>query len=305
MKNRILVAGSSNVDLILRIPRFHDPGETITGNNLVTSYGGKGANQAMAAKRLGGNVTFLTKLGDDPFGRSYRQYFIRNRMNPGCLLRDSKLPTGVAVIEVSTRGENRIIVSPGANAALSVRDVKTLSGLWKESRVFATQLEIPLPTVQAGLAAARRHGAATVLNPSPAIPLPPETLSLVDFLVPNEGEAERLTGMKMNHRGDLPKMAERLLRRGVKNVVITLGPRGLFFKNQDGEIWMDAFRVKAVDTTAAGDAFIGALACGIAGGKPVPEILGMANAAGALAVTKLGAQPSLPRRRDLRILLSL
>jgi ribokinase len=293
------------VDLILRIPRFHDPGETITGNNLVTSYGGKGANQAMAAKRLGGNVTFLTKLGNDPFGRSYRQYLIRNRLNPACLLRDSKLPTGVAVIEVSPRGENRIIVSPGANAALSVRDLKTLSGLWKESRVFVTQLEIPLSTVQAGLAAAGKHGAATVLNPSPAIPLPPETLSLVDFLVPNEGEAERLTGMKMNRREDLPKMAERLLRRGVKNVIITLGPRGLFFKNHGREIWMDAFRVKAVDTTAAGDAFIGALACGIAGGKPIPDILAMANAAGALAVTKLGAQPSLPRRRDLRKLLSL
>jgi ribokinase len=293
------------VDLILRIPRFHDPGETITGNNLATSYGGKGANQAMAAKRLGGNVTFLTKLGDDPFGRSYRQYLIRNRLNPACLLRDPKLPTGVAVIEVSPRGENRIIVSPGANAALSVKDLKTLSGLWKEGRVFVTQLEIPLPTVQAGLAAAGKHGAATVLNPSPAIPLPSETLSLVDFLVPNEGEAERLTGMKMNRREDLPKMAERLLRRGVKNVIITLGPRGLFFKNHDREIWMDAFRVKAVDTTAAGDAFIGALACGIAGGKPIPDILAMANAAGALAVTKLGAQPSLPRRRDLRTLLSL
>ena len=299
MAGRILVLGSSNVDLILRIPRFHNPGETIIGENLVTAYGGKGANQAIAARRLGGKVSFITKLGNDQFGRSYRQYFIRNGLDPKYLLQAPDLPTGVALIELSPQGENRIIVSPGANGSLSIKDLKTLPGIWKEVRVFITQLEIPLPTVRTGLKMAKEHGALTLLNPSPLIPLPPEILSLVDFLVPNEWEAERLTGVKMREKGNFSKMAERLLRKGIRNVVITLGAQGLFFKNQDEEIRMDAFPVKAIDTTAAGDAFLGALACGLAEGRPIREVLRMANGAGALATTKLGAQPSLPGKKEL------
>lgn len=299
MAGRILVLGSSNVDLILRIPRFHNPGETIIGGNLVTAYGGKGANQAIAARRLGGKVTFITKLGDDQFGQSYRQYFIQNGLDPKYLLQAPDLPTGVALIELSPQGENRIIVSPGANGSLSVKDLKTSSRVWKGIQVFITQLEIPLPTVRTGLKMAREHGALTLLNPSPLMPIPLGILSLVDFLVPNEWEAARMTGIKMRKKGNFPKMAERLLKKGVRNVVITLGPRGLFFKNRDEEIWMDAFPVKAIDTTAAGDAFLGALACGLAEGKPIREVLKLANAAGALATTKLGAQPSLPGKKEL------
>jgi len=299
MAGRILVLGSSNVDLILRIPRFHNPGETIIGENLVTAYGGKGANQAIAAQRLGGKVSFMTKLGNDQFGQSYRQYFIQNGLDPKYLLQAPDLPTGVALIELSPQGENRIIVSPGANGSLSIKDLKTLPGIWKEVRVFITQLEIPLPTVRTGLKMAKEHGALTLLNPSPLIPLPPEILSLVDFLVPNEWEAERLTGTKMRKKGNFSKMAERLLRKGIRNAVITLGAQGLFFKNQDEEIWMDAFPVKAIDTTAAGDAFLGALACGLGEGRPIREVLRLANGAGALATTKLGAQPSLPGKKEL------
>jgi len=305
MSGRILVLGSSNVDLILRIPRFHNPGETIIGGNLVTAYGGKGANQAIAAKRLGGKVSFITKLGDDQFGQSYRQYFIQNGLDPKYLLQAPDLPTGVALIELSPQGENRIIVSPGANGSLSIKDLKTFSRVWKEVQVFITQLEIPLPTVRTGLKMAREHGALTLLNPSPLMPIPPGILSLVDFLVPNEWEAERLTGIKMRKKGSFPKMAGKLLGKGVRNVVITLGPKGLFFKNQDEEIWMDAFPVKAIDTTAAGDSFLGALACGLAEGKPIQEVLKLANAAGALATTKLGAQPSLPGKRELGKYLTL
>jgi len=300
MKGRILVMGSSNIDLILRVARFPNPGETITGENLVTAFGGKGANQAIAAIRLGGKVVFLTKLGNDSFGESYRKYLTNTGLPPRLLLQDKKLPTGVAAIELIPRGENRIIVSPGANGSLSVKDLQKHHDAWGGVGVFVVQLETPLNTVKEGLLLGRKNGSLTILNPAPAIPLPAKILSLVDFLVPNEWEAQSLSGMKMKGKKDLPRIAQRLLDRGVKNVVITLGAQGLYFKNRDEEIWMDAFRVKAVDTTAAGDAFMGALACGFAAEKSIREALKMANAAGALAVTRLGAQPSLPNRRELR-----
>jgi ribokinase len=304
MAKKILVLGSSNVDLIFRIPRFHEPGETILGENLVTAFGGKGANQAMAAKRLGAKVGFITKLGADSYGKSYRRYLIENGLPRKGILQDQELPTGIALLEVNSRGENRIIVSPGANRSLLPKDLKSLTQVWKGTNVFVAQLEIPLPTVHMALRAARDRGALILLNPSPSTPLPPGLLPLVDFLVPNEGEAQSLTGIKMRSHQDLPKMAESLLRRGVKNVVITLGQKGLFFKNGEEEAWMEAFRVKVVDTTAAGDAFMGALAWGLCEGKTIPEILRLANGAGALATTKLGAQPSLPLREELEIFLS-
>jgi ribokinase len=166
-----------------------------------------------------------------------------------------------------------------------------------------TQLEIPIATVKLGLKLAKQHGALTLLNPSPPLRLSSHFLSLVDFIVPNEWEAQALTGIRMKRmktHQDFPKMATKLLRMGVRNVVMTLGPKGLFFKNKTDETWMDAYRVKVVDTTAAGDAFMGGLACGLAEEKPIHQVLRMANGAGALATTKLGAQPSLPSRRNLK-----
>jgi ribokinase len=300
MAQKILVLGSSNVDLIFRVPRFHQPGETITAQDLITVFGGKGANQAIAARHLGGNVGLITKLGDDSYGRSYLKYFVKNGLPRKFLLLDNELPTGTAVIELNPRGENRIVVSRGSNSSLSPRDLRKFPQVWQGVSVFVAQLEIPLPTVRMALQAAKAHGALTLLNPSPSIPLPDELLSLVDFLVPNELEAQFLSGIKMRVDKDLPGMAKRLLGRGVKNVVITLGPKGLFFKNKDEEIRLKAFRVKAVDTTAAGDAFMGALAVGLSEGKTLPDVLSFASAAGALATTKLGAQPSLPVRQELK-----
>jgi ribokinase len=304
MTKKILVIGSSNVDLILRIPRFHNPGETIMAENLVTVFGGKGANQAIASKRLGGEVIFVTKLGDDHYGKSYHQYLIKNGFDQKWILKDKKLPTGMALIELTPKGENRIIVSPGANSSLSVKDLKGLSHFWKTIHIFVTQLEVPFPTVKMALKMAKEKGALTLLNPSPPIRFPSHILSLVDFIVSNEWEAQFLTGMKWGEDQDIRKIAKRLLEMGTKNVVITLGPKGLFFKNRSEEIWMKTFRVNAVDTTAAGDAFMGALALGLSEGKPIREVLRFANGAGALAATKLGAQSSLPTRRNLDRFLS-
>jgi ribokinase len=304
MSKRILVLGNSNVDFVFRIPRFHDPGETILAESLGIFFGGKGANQAITAKRLGGNVQFITKVGNDHYGKAYRHHLIKSGLNRKLILEDKKLPTGTAVIELTTKGENRIIAFLGANGSLSVNDLKRLKQHWGGVGVFVTQLEIPLETVDRGLRTAKDQGAVTLLNPSPPIPLASYILSTVDFIVPNEVEAQLLTGIKWKGDREIRKMANRLLDMGAKNVIITLGPKGLFFKNRNEELWMKAFRVNVVDTTAAGDAFLGGLATSLSENKPIQEALKFANGAGALATTKLGAQPSLPSRRELESFLA-
>ena len=300
----ILVLGSSNVDFVLKVPRFHQPGETITAEKMVTAFGGKGANQAVASKRLGGAVRFITKLGDDPYGQLYRRYLIRMGFDPRGLLQQRGCPTGMAWIELDRKGENRIVVSPGANEGLIARDLERLSGFWRNVKVFVTQMEIPLSVVRLGLEVARSQNALTLLNPSPPVRLPRDLLSLVDFLIPNEWEAQLLSGVKMMNERQMREIAEKLLRMGARGVVITLGERGVFFKDSESEMRIEAFRVKAIDTTAAGDAFMGGFAVALAEGKPIREGLRFASGAGALATTRLGAQPSLPRRRDVETLLS-
>jgi ribokinase len=299
VKKKILVMGSANVDFILKIPRFHKPGETIIGESFVTAFGGKGANQAMAAKRLGGRTGLLAKVGADPYGRSYYRYLTQNGFERKFLLVDEKIPTGIALIEVSSDGENRIIVSPGANGTLGPKDLEKFFPAFQEAGVFVAQLEIPIGSVLKGLKMAKKAGAATLLNPAPAHPIAQDLLPFVDYLTPNETEAEILTGVKIKKEKDIAAAAAKLLDRGVKNVVITLGGRGAFFKSRETEIWAEPFRVQPVDTTAAGDAFVGALACGLAEERQIPEILEFANAAGALATTKLGAQPSLPTLKEV------
>ncbi len=302
MANKILVLGSSNVDLILKVPRFNQPGETIRADHFTTVFGGKGANQAIAAKQLGAEVALITRLGDDHYGQSYRRYLTEKGLNPKTIFLDKKVPTGIAFIELNPKGENRIVVAPGSNSLLSIDDLKRSSSFFNGIKIFIVQLEIPIQSVRLGLKLAKRSGAVTLLNPSPYRPLSKEILSQTDFIVPNEIEAQALTGLKMKKDQDLPKIAEKILEMGVKNVVITLGPKGLFFKNPNEEIWMKAYKVKVVDTTAAGDAFMGGLACGLSDGKPVRETLRFANATGGLATTKLGAQPSLPSRKEVETL---
>jgi len=303
MRGKIMVLGNSNVDFVFKIPRFHEPGETILAESLATFFGGKGANQAITAKRLGGDVHFVTKVGSDHYGKSYRDHLIKNGLDQKLILTDNKLPTGTAVIELTPKGENRIIAFLGANGSLSVNDLKRLERYWRGVGVFVTQLEIPLPTVERGLKKAKDQGALTLLNPSPPVQLPFDILSLVDFIVPNESEAQFLTGIEWKRDQQIRKIAQKLLDMGVKNVVITLGPKGLFFKNRNQEFWMKAFQVKVVDTTAAGDAFLGGLAAALSENRSIREALEFANGAGALATMKLGAQPSLPSRRELQTFL--
>lgn len=301
---KILVIGNSNIDFIFRVPYLPHPGETIIADNMITAFGGKGANQAITLKKLGAKVIFLTKLGNDPYGESYRRYLIKKGMNPKWILMDKKHPTGMAIIELSADGLNRIVVSPGANASLSSKEIEKIHLPWEEVNLFLTQLETPLDTVVTCLRIARENGVTTLLNPSPAKKLPPDILSMVDFLIPNEVEAEILSGLKIKKDKDLKRIGELLCEMGSNNVVITLGEKGVFFKNRYEEIWMDAFKVNVIDTTAAGDAFLGAFAYGINEGWSTRKVLRFANASGALATTKLGAQPSLPNKKSLDEFLS-
>lgn len=299
MRKEILVVGNSNIDFIFKVPRLHLPGETIIADQMITAFGGKGANQAITLKQLGAKVIFLTKIGNDPFGEKYRRYLIKKGINPKWILRDKASPTGMAIIELSSEGQNRIIVSPGANASLSLKDVEKIHLPWEKINLFLVQLEIPLETVIAFLKIAREKRIITLLNPSPAKKLSSRVLSMVDFLIPNEVEAEILSGMKIKRESDVRRIGSLLCELGSGNVAITLGEKGVFFKNQNEEIWMEAFKVDVIDTTAAGDAFLGAFAYGINEGWPIQKTLRFANASGALATTKLGAQPSLPNKKTL------
>lgn len=242
MAGLILVTGSSNIDLILKVPRFNHPGETLQAEDLATVFGGKGANQAIAAKQLGAEVALISRLGSDPQGRAYRRYLIQKGLDPTSIFLDPKVPTGMAFIEVYRRGENRIVVAPGANGTLSGKDIHRCTFLLKRTQIFVTQLEIPMEAVATGLEMAKRYGARTLLNPSPVRPLSEGILSLVDFLVPNEQEAQALARLQMRKDQDLPKIAGRLLKWGVKNVVVTRGAKGLYFKNEKEEIWIEGLQ---------------------------------------------------------------
>jgi ribokinase len=292
--------GSSNIDLILRIPRFHHPGETILAEDLKTSFGGKGANQAIAAKRLGGKVFFLTKLGHDSYGDSYCRYLRKMGLPAQGLLQDKKLPTGLALIELGPKGENRIIVSPGANASLFPQDLHRNKAIWEKAGFLVMQMEIPIATVKKALQMAKKKGMVTIVNPAPAAKLPQEIYPLIDYLIPNKEEAQIMADRPVKKKEDLPKIADYLHKKGAKYVIITLGGEGVYCLNQKEEIWLEAFKVKVVDTTAAGDAFIGAFAYGLSKGKTLQDALRFASAAGALATTKLGAQPSLPTKKRIR-----
>jgi ribokinase len=298
----IVVIGSINMDLVCRTPRLPAAGETVIGDELLTIPGGKGANQAVAAARLGGEVRMVGRVGDDDFGRRLLSGLERDGVHTETVTVTRGVPTGCAMILVDAAGENSIVVSPGANARVSPADVDRAGPLIARASAVVLQLEIPPATVRHALALCRRHGVFAILDPAP---VPPKGLSRailagVDLLTPNETEAQTLARASASK-----KAGAELLARGARAVVLKLGRRGAMIVGRDGEPQaVRPFRVKAVDTTAAGDAFTGALAVAISEGMPLAQAVRFANAAGALCCQGFGAQPSLPTRVAVDALLA-
>ncbi|HEY9122161.1 MAG TPA: ribokinase [Brevefilum sp.] len=296
---KILVVGSINMDLVVRVPHSPKPGETVLGGDFETFPGGKGANQAVAAARMGGEVTMVGRVGNDDFGNTLIQGLVEDKIKTTHVIKDSKARTGVAMISVAADGENMIVVASGANANVSVEDVGNTRTLMRETDLLLVQLECPLETVTAAIELAKAYGVPVVLNPAPAQPLPKSLLKNVDYLTPNQNELLILTG-----EANLNDGIEKIQKWGLKNLIVTLGANGARAISEGIDQHIPAHEITAVDTTAAGDAFNGALAVAIAEGKLLLEAVGYGMAAGALASTKRGAQPSLPMRDSVENLLA-
>jgi len=304
MGNRIVVVGSSNTDMIVKLPHLPKPGETVSGGAFSTAAGGKGANQAVAAARAGAAVSLVARVGDDSFGEQAIAGFVGDGIDVSHVVRNPASPSGVALIFVDDGGENCIAVAPGANATLTPEDVDAAKGLITGADVLVMQLETPIESVERAAALAREHGVRVILNPAPARPLSDEILGNVSILTPNESEAEMLTGVQVEDDESAAAAARALVARGVDTVILTLGSRGAFvFESDSGEL-VPSFEVQAVDTTAAGDVFNGSLAVGLSEGMPLGNAVRFANGAAALSVTKLGAQPSAPTRSEIESFLS-
>jgi ribokinase len=302
-RKSIIVVGSSNTDMIIKLERIPRPGETILGGDFVTAAGGKGANQAVGAARAGGQVTFIARVGRDMLGNQAVAGFIKHGIHVDYVFRDPSAPSGVALIFVAKDGENSIAVAGGANGRLSPADVKKAAKIFAGASVLVMQLETPLETLQAAAELATKAGVRVILNPAPARPLPDTLLRHVSVLTPNETEVELLTGIPVTNNTAAAKAAAKLRARGVETVILTLGARGAFIADADGNRRVPGFKVKAVDTTAAGDIFNGALAVALAENKPLDDAVRFANAAAAISVTRLGAQPSAPSRKEIAKLL--
>jgi ribokinase len=296
---RILLVGSSNTDMIVRVPRIPRPGETVLGSGFSMAGGGKGANQAVAAARAGGRVTFVARVGDDVFGERALGGFAAAGIDTRFVLRTPGAASGIALIDVDDRGENSISVASGANALLSAADVGAAAGALAAADLVLLQLESPIETVEAAVRWAGESGVPVILNPAPARPLEDRLLARVSVLTPNETEAELLSGLAVRDEGGVRAAAARLRARGPRTVVVTLGERGVYALAPEFDGFLPAFRVEAVDTTAAGDVFNGALAVALAEERPLAEALRFAQAAAAISVTRAGAQPSAPARAEI------
>ena len=296
---RILVVGSSNTDMIIKMDRIPQPGETVIGGDFMTAAGGKGANQAVAAARAGGNVTFIARVGSDLFGKQAVEGFVQEGINIEHIISDSGSPSGVALIFVGKNGENSIAVASGANGNLSSNDILNAKEVFAEASVLVMQLETPIETIQTAAELASKSGVRVILNPAPARALPDSLLRHVSIITPNETEAELLTGIKVDSPAAAKEAADKLIARGIETVIMTLGSRGAFVASGAISELVAGFIVEAVDTTAAGDTFNGALAVALAEGQTLDQAVRFANAAAAISVTRIGAQPSAPKREEI------
>jgi len=297
---RIVVVGSSNTDMVVKTERIPVPGETVTGGQFVLAAGGKGANQAVAAARLGAEVTFVARIGQDMFGDQAVEGYRKEGIVTDFVVRDPERHTGVALIMVDQQGENLIAVASGANHALTPADVERAAERIRAADAVMLQLETPMETVRFTAQLAADAGVPVILDPAPAAPLDRSLIERVTYLTPNESEAERLTGLPVQDEASAREAAARLLQTGARHVIVTLGSQGALSAGPDGATLIAGYRVEARDSTAAGDAFNGGLAAALANGLSLEEAVRRANLVGALSVTRMGAQPSLPTEEQLR-----
>lgn len=299
MSKDIVVVGSSNSDLIIKSDKIPKPGETVMGGKFYQAAGGKGANQAVAAARAGGSVAFVACIGDDVFGGAALKGFKKDNINVDHVYVDPHEASGTALILIDKNGENSIAVASGANLNLNESHIKNAAEVINNSKVLLMQLEIPMTTVEAAAQIAHSAGVKVILNPAPAHALSDDLLKQLTILTPNETEAEILTGIEVKNLNDAKKAAEFLINKGVGLVIITLGTKGAFLATKDDSQLIEGFKVEAQDTTAAGDTFNGALAVAISEEKSVSDAIRFANAAAAISVTRIGAQPSAPQRGEI------
>ncbi len=291
---KVVVVGSFNMDLVVQAERRPQTGETLMGGEFGMFIGGKGSNQAIAAARLGADVTMIGRLGTDLFGDTLMAAHADEGICTDYVIRDTEIGTGVASILIDTDGDNSIVLVPQANMHLSVEDIERASESIAAADVLVLQLEVPVGASQRAAEIAKSNGATVVLNPAPAQELPDDFLAQVDILTPNEVETESLSGIRVSTATDAEHAAKVLLDKGLSAVILTLGERGALLLTSDLTQQIPAYTVEVVDTTAAGDAFCGALATAVAQGENLVDAVAFANAVGALAVTVLGAAPSMP-----------
>ncbi len=296
---KIIVIGSSNTDMVIKTAKIPAPGETILGGNFFMNPGGKGANQAVAAARLGGQVHFICKVGQDLFGDMAKKQFQGAGIQTDFVYQDVEYPSGVALINVDAKGENSITVASGANGQLSPSDIEEASSIFQRGDYVLIQLEVPLPTVTFAIEMAHQKGLHVILNPAPAADLPDSIFPRLHAITPNETEASLLTGISLNDPDFARKAADVLLRKGVPHVLITLGAQGVWYATAFESHHMSAPQVEAQDSTAAGDCFNGSLVVGLSQGMTWPESIAFACKAAAISVTRMGAQASMPYLHEL------
>jgi ribokinase len=298
-RSKVVVFGSLNMDLVVRVPRMPQAGETLSGHGFLSNPGGKGANQAVACARQGAQVQMVGRVGDDGFGLELRAALVAQGVDAGAVIATSGVSTGVAMIMVDDNAQNCIAVVPGANASVGLEDAEALRGRLADAGLLLLQLEVPMASVLRAAAIAKEAGCTVLLNPAPAQALPEALWPLLDILVVNETEARLFSGLPSVDASNAADAAAQLLLRGPRHVIVTLGEHGVAWASAAGTRHFEARRVPAVDTTAAGDTFIGALGALLVEGRPMEEAVAHAIRAAAICVTRAGAQASMPSRQEV------